>query len=201
VTPATTSPGRTGRAAPMAPADRRAAIVAATIPLLRQHGVNLSTRQIAEAACVAEGTIFSVFADKDSLIAAAVDAALDPAGTIDRIAAVDLDLDVADRLVAVVSIVQDHVASTWQLLSAVGSSGPPPKRPAGASIEASARLASAIEPMLEIDSTQLHHSTADSARALLALTVGCSHPAIVPSPMAPEQIVALLLDGIRGAAR
>jgi AcrR family transcriptional regulator len=185
----------------MAPAERRAAIVAATIPLLRRHGVALTTRQLAEAAGVAEGTIFSVFPDKDSLIAAAVDAALDPASTIERIGAVDLDQELAGRLVAVVSIVQDHVASTWQLLSAVGSSGSPPRRPAGASIEASARLASAIEPVLEPDGARLHHSTVDAARALLALTVGCSHPAIVPAPMAPDQIVDLLLDGVRGAAR
>jgi AcrR family transcriptional regulator len=185
----------------MAPAQRRAAIVAATIPLLRRHGVGLTTRQIAEAAGVADGTIFSVFADKESLVAAAIDAALDPADTIERIAGVDPALPLHRRLVAVVSIVQDHVASTWQLLSAVAPDSPPRRPPAGSSAEASARVAAAIEPVLGPDAPRLRHSTVDSAQALLALTVGCTHPAIVETPMPPDQIVDLLLDGVRGRGR
>ena len=42
-------------------------IVAATLPLLLEHGELVTTRQIAEAAGIAEGTIFRVFADKDEL--------------------------------------------------------------------------------------------------------------------------------------
>jgi len=49
------------RVAPLAPDDRRAALIEATIPLLIEHGTAVSTRQIAQAAGVAEGTIFRVF--------------------------------------------------------------------------------------------------------------------------------------------
>ena len=52
------------------PADeRRAMIIEAMLPLLLEHGEMVTTRQIAEAAGIAEGTIFRVFADKDELIA------------------------------------------------------------------------------------------------------------------------------------
>src|SRR5262249_52253092 len=80
--------GRRRRVPALAPEERRAAIVAATVPLLREHGVLVTTRQIADAAGVAEGTIFGVFPDKPSLIRAAVLSALDPEQGVRRIAAV-----------------------------------------------------------------------------------------------------------------
>ena len=69
---------KTKRASALPPDERRSMIVAATLPLLLEHGEMVTTRQIAEAAGIAEGTIFRVFADKDELIAAVIEAALDP---------------------------------------------------------------------------------------------------------------------------
>ena len=63
----------------MPPEDRRRAIVQAVIPLLAEHGSDVSTRQIAEAAGVAEGTIFRVFPDKAALFKAAAEEAINPA--------------------------------------------------------------------------------------------------------------------------
>ncbi|HEX9549144.1 MAG TPA: helix-turn-helix domain-containing protein, partial [Acidimicrobiales bacterium] len=59
----------TRRAAALPPDERRSMIVAATLPLLLAHGERVTSRQIAEAAGIAEGTIFRAFADKDELIA------------------------------------------------------------------------------------------------------------------------------------
>lgn len=58
--------------------ERRAAIAVATIPLLELHGSQVSTRQIALAAGVAEGTLFRAFDDKVEILAAAAERAIDP---------------------------------------------------------------------------------------------------------------------------
>ena len=59
----------------MPPEARRAAIIEATLPLLLERGAGISTRQIAEAAGIAEGTIFRVFPDKDAVVQAAIERA------------------------------------------------------------------------------------------------------------------------------
>jgi AcrR family transcriptional regulator len=73
----------------LSPDDRRAAILDATVPLLIAHGAGLTTRQIADAAGVAEGTLFRVFDDKRALLVAAIARALDPLPVVAAIRAVD----------------------------------------------------------------------------------------------------------------
>jgi AcrR family transcriptional regulator len=75
-TSATTHP-QGKRAAALPPEQRRAAIIEAVRPLLAEYGESVTSKQIACAAGIAEGTIFRVFADKDELLDATLDAALD----------------------------------------------------------------------------------------------------------------------------
>ena len=67
-------------------------IVAATLPLLLEHGDRVTTKQIAEAAGIAEGTIFRAFVDKDEVIAAVIESALDPEPLEAALSAIPSDL-------------------------------------------------------------------------------------------------------------
>jgi AcrR family transcriptional regulator len=183
----------------MSAPERRAAIIAATIPLLRERGVSITTRHIAEAAQVAEGTIFSVFRDKETLIEAAVEAALAPAGTIDQIARIDPALPLESRLDQAVAALQAHFADIWRLLAAVGPAGPPRRMPERN--QAFLHFGPTLEALLEPVASRLRVSTANAARTLLACALGCSHPAVVEEPGRSDEIVALFLDGVRKKAR
>ncbi|MGH3629597.1 MAG: TetR/AcrR family transcriptional regulator, partial [Sciscionella sp.] len=71
-----TSPHGRKRAPTMSPQARREAIIEATMPLLTEHGTAITTKQIATAAGIAEGTVFRVFEDKAELILACLHASM-----------------------------------------------------------------------------------------------------------------------------
>src|SRR4051794_14785952 len=107
------------RAAPLPPEMRRAAIIDAAIPLLRRHGPAITTKQIADAAGIAEGTLFRVFDDKDALIRATVDQVMDQRPAIAELRRIDVALPLRERLRAAVVIITARLDAVWELMFAM----------------------------------------------------------------------------------
>ena len=193
-----TGRSRAQRATPLPPSERRAAIIAATLPLMRSQGMSVTTRQIAEAAGVAEGTIFGVFHDKDTLLQAALEAAFDPEPVRARLAEIDLTLPLDRRLVTAVEIMQRYLASIWELMSTPGL-----RRMVGGSNASRPGMVMDVGSLVALfdgDRHLLRRPPAAAAQLLFSLTLGGSHPAVVGDKRIPaEEIVSVLLDGIRSA--
>lgn len=180
----------------MPPSERRAEIVAATLPLVLQHGSAVTTRQIAEAAGVAEGTIFRVFPDKESLLEAVVEAAFDMEVVNASLAGIDPALALEARLIEAVDILRRRFADILQLRTAVEmmslASGPPMTHRHGSSDLGG--LAALIEP----DRHRLRHTPLQAAFLLRGMTITGTHPALIlDEPLSSAEIVSLFLDGVR----
>jgi len=185
------------RATALPPSERRAEIIAATLPLVLTHGAAVTTRQIAEAAGIAEGTIFRVFPDKESLIEAVVESAFDATSTDAALTAIDMGLPLEARLVEAVEILRRRVADLWQLRTALGmmqvSSGGPSMtdkhRPPDLSSLAS---------LFGLDRDRIRRTPLEAAHLLRGLTIASTHPALIlEAPLPSEEIVSLFLDGVR----
>lgn len=192
----TDAPARS-RATALPAAERRAEIVASTTPLVMAHGTAVTTRQIAEAAGIAEGTIFRVFPDKDALIDAVIDAAFDPAPTEAALRAVDPGLPLERRLAEAVDIMRRRAAGIFQLMTSVGL-----PRLTGEPADPSGRRRlpglEALVVVFEPDADQLRCSPEKAAHLLRGMTLVGTHPALVlAEPMSSAEIVSLVLDGLR----
>jgi len=180
------------RASALPPDERRAAIIKATVPLLIEHGSAVSTRQIAEAAGIAEGTIFRVFPDKQAVVAAAVEAAFESTWFENKVEAIDRSQPLEAQLVEATHLLQQRFAVIWHLLPVAREAGliqPGQRRPLG--VQA---LAEIISPYAD----ELRVEPEIAARRIRSLALATSNPGFEPDgPVPPEELVSLVLDGIR----
>lgn len=111
------------RAPALTPDQRREEIISATLPLLRQHGADVTTSQIAQAAGIAEGTIFRAFEDKRELLLAALRKAMAADAEVERIGRISGARPLEERLVAALAAVSDYQDRLWSLMRVLQESG------------------------------------------------------------------------------
>jgi AcrR family transcriptional regulator len=178
------------RRAAVVPADeRRSMIVQATLPLLLAHGEMVTTRQIADAAGIAEGTIFRVFDDKDAVLLAVLDAVFDPAPFEDAVEAIDQRVPFEAALRTIVDLLQRRSEVIWRVASSLG-----PR------FHDHARKHLEVSPALVVffkrHRDQVTLAPVEAARVIRSLTISVTHPSLVETPMAPKRIVDLFLHGV-----
>ncbi|HEX6351614.1 TetR/AcrR family transcriptional regulator [Actinophytocola sp.] len=110
------------RAPAMSQEERRAAIVRSTIPLLIEHGGNVSTSQIAAAAGIAEGTVFRAFKDKQDLLIACMRAGMNSDEEVAMIERIGRDNPLQQRLTEGVRTISGYLDRVWGLGQAMRAS-------------------------------------------------------------------------------
>jgi AcrR family transcriptional regulator len=192
----------------MAPEDRRQAIIDATLPLLLERGTEMSTREIAQAAGIAEGTIFRAFETKHDLIHATIHTALMPDAAIAQLTALPEDQSLTERVAAIIQLLRDEIHRTRSLFAhfarpsvetpPVGSRAPfggirPPFNPH----EAKTRLNTAVAAALQPYSAELAVSTAFATNLLSALAFASSFTLTeTEAPISSEELSDAVLHGI-----
>jgi AcrR family transcriptional regulator len=189
---------RRERARPMSPEERRDELIDVTLKLLREHGRAVTTRQIAEAAGVAEGTIFRVVETKEELIDAAITRAFEPGALVERIREIDPDQPLHSRLVQLSSILQQRFRATFDLMKKVGMVRPADHvHDSPEAVELREYVHALMEGVIGADQARLSVSTRDFLHRLRLLTFAGSHPHITDGQLlTPEEIVDTLLHGL-----
>jgi AcrR family transcriptional regulator len=199
----------------MAADERREAIIDATLPLLTAHGGGVTTRQIAEAAGIAEGTIFRVFADKRELLIAAAERTMNPPQGREQMAAALSELSdlrskvvvVAERLIA---RMEQGMLVMMALRSAFMSEGPPaqalrdhpkhdPGGPPAFIVEANQQLLANLTDLLFAPhADDLRVTPQRAALVLRSLVFGAWHPGLPRGTreLTPEDVADVVLDGV-----
>jgi AcrR family transcriptional regulator len=202
--------GVTPRATAMSPDDRRKAIVSVLVSLIVERGGEVSTREIAQAAGIAEGTIFRVFPDKRSLLLAAAEEAINPADGQELFDASLEGLEVLrDRVIVAARRVQERMQLTTAVMGAVrphlmaalhevqAKGKEPPPGPPDFVVKAQEDLHRRLTGVFEPHRDQLAIDPEVAAIALRSLLFGATRPELgMSAVLGPDQIADLLLNGV-----
>ncbi len=161
----------------------------------------LTSREMAEAACVAEGTIFSVFPDKSAVIIEAVKVTMDPEPFRSAMAGISETATLRDQLESVAAILLERSERIGTLVGVLRTTLPADaEKPAGAHrfvMESNAAILSAVTGLLGRHRDRLRIEPDRAAVAFLGAVFANAHP-LMAANVKPgaDEIVDMLLHGI-----
>ena len=181
------------RARPLEPDDRRAMIIEAVIPVIIENGRDVTTRQLAEAAGLGEGTLFRAFGDKETLIRAAAERYYEPGLIRNAINAIDHGANLEQKVNGILVAMRDRMRGVHGMMSALGMTGPPP----GPSNRA--RLDGVIEELLAPNLAELDVSPARVLQFIRLVSLSASIPSFTEGQEIPtEELARMITYGVAG---
>ncbi len=173
-------------------------IVDAAIPLILEHGAEVTTRQIADAAGIAEGTVFRAFADKTELIDAAIARVMDPAEALEALSRIDPGEPLPVKLDHIVTILHARVSRAAAVMGALGPRDHARHR-AGDHARHRPMLGEATEVvgvLLEPDRNRLRVPVDTAIDLIRVLVFGASMPFLREVDIDPATLADFILRGI-----
>ncbi|MFE6307637.1 TetR/AcrR family transcriptional regulator [Nocardiopsis sp. NPDC057823] len=172
---------------------RREMIVARTIDLLVEHGRPATTREIAAAAGIGEGTIFRVFADKDELLRECLLEAMRMREATARIAQTDPTGALEERLVQALSVMQDHIARVGTVAAVLGTHVP--KGPSADRDAAFSAARDALARLMESERGRLSRPPEQISALLIGLLFERSFGPAAAMDLSVPDLVSIVLHG------
>lgn len=187
----------------MAPEDRQAAIIDAVLPLVAERGHDVTSRELAQAAGVAEGTLFRAFGDKTALVGAVAVEGLTRAGrpqeTLDELTAIDLRLPLERRLELVIELGRHRVAEVMRWMNVLRHMAPVPGSPGEAAPgEGSATVADQHAQMLTYRKSLMEQRASQHGATVAGVTAVLT-PDLQRLRVPVEVAISLVESAIAGA--
>jgi AcrR family transcriptional regulator len=189
------------RAEPLAPEDRRRSILEAVIPLLIERGPRLTTAEMADAAGIAEGTIFRVFPNKTTLLHEALKSSFDPAPTLDQLAKIERALPLEVQLRKAAAIILERAERVHALASVLRSLPPSEYLDHGdthrTAMEANSMISWGLTRMFRDEAHRLAVEPSHAAAAFRGLLFAVSFPMCDPQELiSADEAIEILLNGV-----
>lgn len=197
------------RSAPLPAAERRQAIIKAARPLLIANGGRLTTKQVAEAAGIAEGTIFRVFYSKANLLKAVIADVLDPTELCEQIRALPAQANLTKHICALVTMIIENADDVHTVITALrlastcdDAAGPQPRRQPTHDKAAHQQRVIAVRDALSASLTpwsgQLRVSTDQAGFLIEGFAMAAIHPLFNDHTLTDPALLAdVLINGIR----